>query len=141
MKGRVKLNRGTMKARSMHHQWNTGSMYVYRLLMHDARWQNLIYLNLLQLWSPTWTNLIHTYIQLTYISYPVPPWLWWESWQCWTFHCTLWPSFYSIFLEERSPLVNLKFAKKKRSLKNGVRTLLSSSNSMTTFHDFFHDLF
>ena len=40
----------SMKELSMHDQWNSGSMHVYRLLVQDyyvstmhARWQNLIY--------------------------------------------------------------------------------------------------
>ena len=37
MKAKLRLSKGTMKALSMHDQWNLGSIHVYRLLMHDYR--------------------------------------------------------------------------------------------------------
>ena len=76
-------------------------------------------------------NVEQIFIPITYISYPVPPWLWWESWQCWTFHRTLWLSFYSISLEERSPLVNLKFAKKKGAVNRARNNGWSTDNVRT----------
>ena len=37
MKAQLRLIKGTMKALSMHDRWNSGSIHVYRLLMHDYR--------------------------------------------------------------------------------------------------------
>ena len=37
MKIQLRLDKGIMKALAIHHQWNSGSMHDYWLLMQDCR--------------------------------------------------------------------------------------------------------